>query len=129
MANIVILMGRLGRDPEITYTADGLAICKFSLATSEYKDKTEWHNMVGFGKTAELCSEYLSKGSQAHFEGRLQTSSWEKDNVTRYRTEIVIKNIEFVGKSKPDSADVPPKQRIANPAGQKLAKPNDDIPF
>jgi len=95
--NKVILMGRLGRDPEVTYSSTGTAICKFSLATSEYKDKTEWHQIVCFGKTAELCGQYLTKGKQAAFEGRNQTSSWEKDGITRYKTEVVVDRMEFVG--------------------------------
>ena len=123
MANKVILMGRLGRDPEVTYTPNGMAVCKFSLATSEYKDKTEWHQIVAFGKTAELCGEYLSKGNQAYFEGRLQTSSWEKDGKTHYKTEVVVDRVEFIGGR--ESSNPP----VATKPKEVLTDPDDDIPF
>ena len=104
--NKVMLIGRLGRDPELRYTPSGLAIANFSIATSEeWKDKnsgekkerTEWHRIVVFGKLGELCGEYLAKGRQAYIEGRLQTRSWEKDGVTKYTTEIVASDIQFLG--------------------------------
>ncbi|MEA3428209.1 MAG: single-stranded DNA-binding protein, partial [Thermodesulfobacteriota bacterium] len=102
--NKVMLIGRLGRDPELRYTPNGLAIANFSIATSEeWKDKnsgekkerTEWHRIVVFGKLGELCGEYLAKGRQVYIEGRLQTRSWEKDGVTKYTTEIVASDIQF----------------------------------
>ena len=86
--NKVMLIGNLGRDPEIRYSQQGLAIVNFSLATSEQwtdktsgdrQEKTEWHNIVVFGKQAETCEKYLSKGSQIYVEGKLQTSTYEKD--------------------------------------------------
>ena len=104
--NKVMLIGRLGRDPELRYTPSGLAIANFSIATSEQwkdkdsgekKERTEWHRIVVFGKLGELCGEYLAKGRQAYIEGRLQTRSWEKDGVTRYTTEIVASDIQFLG--------------------------------
>ena len=104
--NKVILIGRLGRDPEIRYTPDGRAIANFSIATSEEwrdkdsgekKERTEWHRIVVFGKMGELCGQYLSKGRQVYLEGRLQTRSWEKDGVTRYTTEIVANDVQFLG--------------------------------
>ena len=98
--NKVILVGNLGQDPEIRYTADGKPIANFSIATSEsWKDKntgekrekTEWHRVVVFGKLAEICGEYLSKGRQVYIEGRLQTRKWQgQDGQDRYTTEIVI---------------------------------------
>ena len=103
--NKAILVGRLGRDPEVRYTSDGRAVTNFSIATSdEWKDKdtgekrerTEWHRIVAFGKLGEICGEYLSKGRQVYIEGKLQTRSWEKDGVTRYTTEIVAGDV-FVG--------------------------------
>jgi single-strand DNA-binding protein len=104
--NKVILLGRLGQDPELKYTPGGAAVCNFTLATGEkFKDKsgqlqerTEWHRMQAWGKTAELCNQYLKKGSQAFFEGRIQTRSWDaKDGTKRYTTEIVITTVQFVG--------------------------------
>jgi len=98
--NKVILVGNLGQDPEIRYTADGRPIANFSMATSEsWKDKnsgekrekTEWHRVVVFGKLAEICGEYLSKGRQVYIEGKLQTRKWQgQDGQDRYTTEIVI---------------------------------------
>jgi len=98
--NKVILVGNLGQDPEIRYTADGRPIANFSIATSEsWKDKnsgekrekTEWHRVVVFGKLAEICGQYLSKGRQVYIEGKLQTRKWQgQDGQDRYTTEVVI---------------------------------------
>lgn len=98
--NKVILVGNLGQDPEIRYTADGRPIANFSIATSEsWKDKnsgekrekTEWHRVVVFGKLAEICGEYLCKGRQVYIEGKLQTRKWQgQDGQDRYTTEVVI---------------------------------------
>jgi single-strand DNA-binding protein len=104
--NKVILVGRLGNDPEVRYTQDGSAVASFSIATSdEWKDKetgekkerTEWHRIVAWRKLGEICGEYLSKGRQVYVEGKLQTRSWEKDGVTRYTTEIVASDVQFLG--------------------------------
>lgn len=104
--NKVILIGNLGRDPEIRYSQQGLAVVNFSLATTESwtdrntgerQDKTEWHRIVVFGKQAETCEKYLSKGKQVYIEGRLQTRSWERDGQTHYTTEIVVSNFMFLG--------------------------------
>ena len=95
--NKAILVGNLGQDPELRYTGGGTAVCNMRLATNEsYKDangqmveKTEWHNVVAWGRLAEICGEYLKKGSQVYFEGSLQTRSWDdRDGNTRYTTEI-----------------------------------------
>jgi single-strand DNA-binding protein len=98
--NKVILVGNLGQDPEIRYTADGRPIANFSIATSETwndkssgerREKTEWHRVVVFGKLAEICGEYLSKGRQVYIEGKLQTRKWQgKDGQDRYTTEVVV---------------------------------------
>jgi single-strand DNA-binding protein len=98
--NKVILVGNLGKDPEIRYTADGRAIANITVATSEtWKDKnsgqqqekTEWHRVVIFGKLAEIAGEYLRKGSQVYFEGKLQTRKWQdQSGADRYTTEVVI---------------------------------------
>jgi single-strand DNA-binding protein len=138
--NKVMLIGRLGRDPEIRYTPNGLAIANFSIATSEEwfdktanekKERTEWHRIVVFGKLGELCGEYLSKGRQVYVEGRLQTRSWEKDGVTRYTTEIVASNIQFLGaKDSADNAGSYANTPEASGApGPPSSEPGDDIPF
>lgn len=104
--NKAIVVGHLGQDPEIRYMADGTAVANFSVATSEsWKDKqtgekrerTEWHRIVAWRALGELCGKYLSKGRQVYVEGRLQTRSWEKDGVTRYTTEIVATDVQFLG--------------------------------
>ena len=113
--NKAILIGNLGKDPEIRYTQDGRAVANFSLATSfEWKDKasgekrekTEWHRIVAFGKLGEICGEYLTKGKQVYIEGRMQTRSWEQEGVTKYTTEIIAENMRMLG-SKRDSGSVP----------------------
>ncbi|MBL6988438.1 MAG: single-stranded DNA-binding protein [Bacteriovoracaceae bacterium] len=105
--NKVILIGRLGQDPELKFTPSGQAVCKFSVATSEFwkdknsgqkQEKTEWHRVVVWGKTAEHCNQYLAKGRQVFLEGKLQTSSWDgPDGQKRYKTEIVAANVQFLG--------------------------------
>ena len=107
--NKVIVIGNLGRDPEMRYTPDGTAVVNFSVATSqEWKDKntgekkelTEWHRIVAFRKLAEICGQYLAKGRQVYVEGRLQTRKWEdtkNPGVTRYTTEIVANEVQFLG--------------------------------
>jgi len=104
--NKVILIGRLGADPEVRYTPSGTAVVQINIATTErvpagegnWEDKTEWHRVVAFGKTAENCGNYLSKGRQVYIEGRLQTRQWEDaQGVKRYTTEIVARDIQFLG--------------------------------
>ncbi|MBI3755995.1 MAG: single-stranded DNA-binding protein [Deltaproteobacteria bacterium] len=106
--NKVMLIGNLGKDPEIKYTPEGVAIAKFSIATSEqWKDKdgqkqekTEWHNIVAFRKLAEICGEYLAKGKQIYIEGRIQTRSWDdKDGNKKYMTEIVADRMQMLGRA------------------------------
>lgn len=95
--NKVLLIGNLGKDPELKYTPSGVAVATFSIATSEsWKDqegnqqeKTEWHNIVAWRKLAEICGEYLKKGKKVYIEGKLQTRNYEKDGIKRYVTEIV----------------------------------------
>lgn len=104
--NKVILIGNLGKDPEVRHSPTGQAVCNLSIATSESwtdkngqkQEKTEWHRVVVFSKLAELCGQYLSKGRQAYIEGKLQTRSWQdKDGQTRYTTEVVAQSIQFLG--------------------------------
>ena len=105
--NKVILIGRLGQDPEVRYTPSGVAVANFSIATSEeWKDKdsgekkerTEWHRIVAWRRLGEICGEYLSKGRQVYVEGRLQTRSWDdRDGNKKYTTEIVASDVQFLG--------------------------------
>lgn len=105
--NKVILVGNLGKDPEIKYTPSGIPVAKFSLATNErfkdkqgeWQDRTEWHNIVAWQRLAEIVGEYVSKGSKLYIEGKLQTSSWEdkQSGEKKYRTEIVANDIVLLG--------------------------------
>lgn len=103
--NKVLLIGNLGRDPEVRYMPNGEAVANFSIATTEnWKDKngqkqekTEWHNIVMYRRLAEIAGEYLKKGRPVYIEGRLQTRKWEKDGVTRYTTEIVADQMQMLG--------------------------------
>ena len=103
--NKVILIGRLGADPEIRYTADGQPVATFRIATSERwtdkngnrQERVEWHRIVAFGRLAEICGEYLSKGRQVYIEGRLQTRSYEdRDGVKCYVTEVIVQDVRFL---------------------------------
>ena len=112
--NKVLLIGNLGKDPEVRYTPDGLAIVKFSIATSEYSktqsgeksEKTTWHNIVAFGKTGENVVNYLQKGKQVFVEGRISVSSYDdrETGEKKYRTEIIANTITLLGK-KSESGD------------------------
>ncbi len=104
--NKVILIGRLGQEPELKYTPSGAAVCNFTLATSETwtdkngqkQERTEWHRVVVWGKLAELCNQYLAKGRQCFVEGSLQTRQWDdQQGQKRYTTEINARNIQFLG--------------------------------
>jgi single-strand DNA-binding protein len=140
--NRAMVIGRLGRDPEIRYTQDGRAVANFTVATSikwrdkqsgDMKERTEWHRIVAFGKLGEICGEYLSKGKQVFIEGRLRTRSWEKDGVTRYTTEIEATNMQMLGAR--DNADTGrtaasqvPDQGYPEPTYSGDVQ-DDDIPF
>ena len=142
MINKAILVGNLGRDPEIRYTASGMAVANFTIATSEkwkdkntgeMQDRTEWHRIVAWGKLGEICGEYLSKGRQVYIEGRIQTREWQdKDGNKRYTTEIVANQMKMLGSKeggnsyKPStSASVPEYSGPPLPEDQG----DDDIPF
>ena len=138
--NKVILVGRLGSDPEVRYTPDGTAVANFSIATSdewtdkatgEKKERTEWHRVVAWRKLGEICGEYLSKGRQVYVEGKLQTRSWEKDGITRYSTEIIASDVQFLGgRNAADSyrsSESAPSQGYEGP--QLTDRHDDDIPF
>jgi len=113
--NKVILVGRLGQDPELKYTPSGAAVANFTMATSESwvdksgqkQEKTEWHRVVVWGKLAELCQKYLQKGRQAYLEGRIQTRSWDDQasGQKRYTTEVIAQTVQFLGSSTGMSAE------------------------
>ena len=112
--NKVILVGRLGKDPEVRYTTDNTAVATLTLATGERRkdasgqwvDHTEWHRLVCFGKLAELAKNYLKKGRQIYVEGRLRTTKWQdKEGKDRYTTEIVVATLEFLGTKQDGSFD------------------------
>ncbi|BBF66164.1 single-stranded DNA-binding protein [Acidithiobacillus ferridurans] len=141
--NKVILLGHLGRDPEMRYMPDGTAVANMTIATSEsYKDRdgnrqerTEWHRVALFGRTAEVAGEYLRKGSQAYIEGRIRTRKWtDKDGQERYSTEIVGDRLQLIG-GRRDGADggTPAPQHGGGGGGDMGAAPmeefDDDIPF
>jgi len=104
--NKVIIVGRLGADPEVKTVSSGQTVCRLSLATSENwtdrdgqkQERTEWHRVVVWGKVAEICGQHLSKGRQVYIEGRLQTRSWEdQQGQKKYTTEIVANTVQFLG--------------------------------
>jgi len=141
--NKVILVGNLGQDPEVKYTAGGAAVTTLSLATSEsWKDKdtgqdqekTEWHRVVLWRRLAEIAGEYLKKGSKVYIEGQLQTRKWEQDGQTRYTTEVVGRDMQFLDSKGSTSSDSSSAYEDVN---QDMGSQNlpdsgitdDDIPF
>ena len=138
MVNKVILIGNLGRDPELRNTPSGQTIAKFSVATTrkwrnrdgERQEQTEWHNIVCWGRQAEVAGQYLSKGRQVYVEGRLQTDSWEDRETGKkmYRTEIVCDNFQMLG-SRGDSMSGPPRHDGPPASDNYGAQDDDDIPF
>lgn len=141
--NKVILIGNLGRDPEIRYTQGGSSVCKLNLATTrqwlnkqsnERVEETEWHRVTVWGKQAEHCEKYLSKGSQVYVEGRLKTTSYEKDGVKRYSTDVVADTVQFLGSRNSDDArgtDRPGKNPSNVDWDQRVdsGMDEDNIPF
>ena len=137
--NKVILIGNLGKDPEIRYTTGGQAVANFSIATTEGRknkdgerqEYTEWHRIVAWGRLAEICGEYLSKGKMVFVEGSIRTRSWEdKEGNKRYTTEILADNMTMLGGRRDgDYSDSPAtaktsKADVAEPESQE-----DDLPF
>jgi single-strand DNA-binding protein len=101
-----MLIGRLGKDPELSYLPSGQSVAKFTMATNrsykdksgEWKEETDWHNIVAWGKTGETCAQYLKKGGQAYVEGRIQTRNWEdREGKKRTTTEIIAENVVLLG--------------------------------
>ncbi len=140
--NKVMLIGYVGRDPELKYTPGNVPIATFSVATSDsYKDKsgnvqerTDWHRVVAFNRLAEVMGEYLKKGQQVYVEGQLRQRSWDDDKgQKRYITEVVALNVQFLGK-KSDSgasagADIPPPGDDFIPPATGGAPSEEDLPF
>ena len=145
--NKVILVGNLGKDPELRTTNSGSPVCNFSIATTErwknnesgnWEERTEWHNIVVWGRQAENCNQYLTKGSPVFIEGRLQTRSWEdKDGKKRYTTEVVALTVKFLG-SRRDAGTSVPTEAYSGSAAKKVApapesppdfNEEEDIPF
>ena len=141
--NKVILVGNLGRDPEMRYTQNGVAVCSFSLATSEtYRDRTsgekvtqtEWHNIILWRGLAETAEKYLRKGSSVYIDGKIRTRNWEdQQGQTRYTTEIIADTMQMLDRRDSSSA---PSQAAAQPAAapeQQADVPSapepDDLPF
>jgi single-strand DNA-binding protein len=140
--NKVLLIGNLGKDPELSYTASGVAVAKFSVATGErWKDqegnvqeRTEWHNIVAWRKLAEICGQYLKKGSKVYLEGKLQTRSWDDKNTgqKRYATEVVADDLIMLdskgggGMSASTSVE---EHGFPAEEPRDAAKPDSDLPF
>ncbi len=138
MINKAILVGRLGADPEVRYTPDGMMVTNFRIATDEqWKDKsgekvqkTEWHRIVTFGKLAEICGRYLVKGYLVYLEGLMQTRNWEdKEGNKRSTTEIVASNMQMLDSKGPRSAEASQDEPPPSHPGADGPLPEDDVPF
>jgi single-strand DNA-binding protein len=138
--NKAIIVGNCGNDPDVRFTPSGQAVANFSVATNEkWKDKqgqqqerVEWHRIVVWGKLAELCGEYLSKGRQVYVEGRIQTRKWtDKDGKDNYTTEIVAVNVQFLGPRGEGSSQRQQQQQQpgSEPVPEYSGPPSDDVPF
>ncbi len=156
--NKAMLIGHLGKDPDMRFTQSGMAVANFTMATSEVwtdkatnekKERTEWHRIVAFGKLGEICGQYLAKGKQVYIEGRIQTRSWEQDGVTKYTTEIVANDMQMLdskgagggsggsgsynNQSNYSNQPSAPQAQNSNSGGMQQGPPpadfDDDIPF
>ena len=141
--NKVILVGNLCQDPEVKYTAGGAAVTTLSIATSdswkdrdtgEDQERTEWHRVVLWRRLAEIAGEYLKKGSKVYVEGQLQTRKWEQEGQTRYTTEIIARDIQFLD-SKGTSSNTPSPENSDTSSNESIPEAgeaqmeDDDIPF
>ena len=147
--NKVILIGNLGRDPELRYTQSGSAVVNFSIATSENwtdknsgerQERTEWHRIVVWGKTGEMCAKYLAKGRTVYIEGRLQTREWEdKEGIKRRTTEVNAQTVQFLGGPRGSGgpggsggsggSGSPEPEGGGGPSGGSGPPPQEDVPF
>ena len=137
--NKVILVGNVGQDPEVKYTASGVPVAKLSIATNErfkdrneqWHDRTEWHSIVAWQRLAEIIGEYVHKGSKLYVEGKLQTSTWEDKQTRekRYRTEIVAREILLLSSRENGQEDTQTTAGEESPPESVSAAVDDDIPF
>ncbi|MGD9342606.1 MAG: single-stranded DNA-binding protein [Desulfuromonadales bacterium] len=139
--NKVILVGNLGKDPELRYTPSGTAVCTFSLATTdrfknkqgEQQERTEWHNIVVWAGLAEICGKYLTKGKQIYIEGRIQNRSYDdRDGNKRYITEIVANEMQMLGRAGEQGGGgraSAPAEEPSQGSQEPPFNPDDDIPF
>jgi single-strand DNA-binding protein len=136
--NKVILIGNLGKDPELTNLPSGGQVAKFSLATTEkfkdksgvYQDKTDWHNIVIWGKTAENAAKYLKKGSPVYLEGRISYGSYQdKDGVKKYTTDIVVSSMQFLGSKQGGNDNNQGSEQQPNDSQNDNSNTQDDLPF
>lgn len=139
--NKVILVGNLGQDPEVKFTAGGAAVTTLSIATSEsWKDKesgteqekTEWHRVVLWRRLAEIAGEYLKKGSKVYIEGQLQTRKWEQEGLTRYTTEVIARDMQFLdSRGNMDNSNSPSdiSSTSEDSVDSEQEIKDDDIPF
>lgn len=137
--NKVILVGRLGKDPEVRHLENGASVANFSMATSEtYKDRqtgekreqTEWHNIVLWRGLADIAEKYVKKGDMIYVEGKLRTRSWEKDGVTRYTTEVVGDSMQMLSSKNENASSKSEYQPVSvdTPVPEKTSE-SDDLPF
>lgn len=135
--NKVILLGRLGKDPETRNTGNQ-SVTNFSMATSEsYKDKatgekketTEWHNCQAWGAVGDIIAKYVKKGDNLYVEGKIKTRSWEKDGVTRYVTEVVVNTVNLIGGNRTHDSSGPASTQSQAPSDDGGRSLSDDLPF
>lgn len=138
--NKAILVGNVGKDPEVRYFEKDVAVAHFTMATTEraitlangtqVPERTEWHNIVAWRGLATLAEKYIRKGAQIYVEGKIQTRSYEKDGIKRYTTEIVAETIQLLGKKPETSGEVNASTAAAPPADMQAPPPaEDDLPF
>jgi single-strand DNA-binding protein len=136
--NKIILVGNLGRDPELRYTPQGTPVCSFSLATNERRkdrnsgenhDVTTWFRVTLWGRQAETASQYLTRGNPVYIEGRLRVEAWtDRDGKQRHSLEVQATDMQFIGGNKSESADSP-KASTSEPAAPPADLTDDDVPF
>jgi len=137
--NKVILVGHVGKDPEVRYFEKNVAVANFTLATTDraytmqngtqVPERTEWHNIVAWRGLAELAEKYIHKGNQIYIEGKIQTKTWEKEGIKRYTTEILADNIQLLDR-KPETKEV--LSAVAEPVAERIQESQpvvDDLPF
>jgi single-strand DNA-binding protein len=140
--NKVILVGNLGQDPELRYTASGTPVVKLRIATSRKwtdrdgnrQEKTEWHSVTAWRKLAEICAQYLSKGRQVYIEGELQNDTWEQDGVKRYSYSIQVREMVMLGGNRGNGGEAGSGENESNwpdgtPVETQASGAEDDIPF